>query len=98
MSVAGINLWRTLKWRPFCKLEVHILSLQREAAMKSILVMLLMFFGTTTIGCTGNVQTTDDSVKVEGEVPKVEVGNAPVDLDPSTDKDIDIDTPVPGDK
>jgi hypothetical protein len=65
--------------------------------MKSIMLTLLIFVG-LGVGCTGNVQTTEDSVKVEGEVPKVEVGNAPVDLDPRTDNDIDIDTPAPGDK
>jgi hypothetical protein len=51
-----------------------------------------------TIGCTGDVTPTDDSVKVEVEVPKVEVGDKTPDLDPSTDDDIDIDTPAPGDK
>lgn len=66
--------------------------------MKSITITLLMFVGMAAVGCTGKVETTDDSVKVEGEVPKVEVGDAPIDLDPRTDKDIDIDTPAPGDK
>jgi hypothetical protein len=49
-------------------------------------------------GCTADVQTTDDSTKLEVEVPKVEVGDEPVDLDPSTDDDVDVDTPVAGDK
>jgi hypothetical protein len=50
-----------------------------------------------TTGCTGNVETTDDSVKMEAEVPKVEVGDEAPDLDPATDDDVDIDTPAPGD-
>jgi hypothetical protein len=50
------------------------------------------------LGCTANVETTEDSTKVEAEVPKLEVGDEPVDLDPSTDDDIDVDTPAPGDK
>jgi hypothetical protein len=49
------------------------------------------------IGCSANVETTDDSHKIEAEVPKVEVGDQPIDLDPRTDDDVDIDTPAPGD-
>jgi hypothetical protein len=49
-------------------------------------------------GCSAKVETTDDSTKVVGEGPKLEVGDKPVDLDPSTDDDVDIDTPAPGDK
>jgi hypothetical protein len=49
------------------------------------------------IGCTGNVETTDDSTKIEAEIPKVEVGDKTPDLDPRTDEDVDIDTPAPGD-
>ncbi len=49
-------------------------------------------------GCSAKVETTDDSTKVEAEGPKIEVGDQPVDLDPSTDDDVDIDTPAPGDK
>jgi hypothetical protein len=52
----------------------------------------------SSLGCTSKVETTDDSTKVEVEAPKVEVGEQPVDLDPSTDADIDVDTPAPGDK
>lgn len=48
-------------------------------------------------GCSGEVQTTEDAVHVEADVPKVEVGEADVDLNPETDDDIDIDTPAPGD-
>jgi len=49
-------------------------------------------------GCSAKVETTDDSTKVEAEVPKVELGDKPVDLDPSTDDDVDVDTPAPGDQ
>jgi hypothetical protein len=44
------------------------------------------------------VETTDDSVKMEAEVPKVEIGEETPDLDPRTDDDVDVDTPLPGDK
>jgi hypothetical protein len=50
-----------------------------------------------TIGCTADVETTEDSHKIEVETPKVEVGDEPVDLDTDTDDDVDIDTPAPGD-
>jgi len=50
------------------------------------------------IGCGADVRTTEDSTKIEVQVPKVEVGKAPIDLNPDTDKDIDIDAPLPGDK
>jgi hypothetical protein len=60
------------------------------------LLVLAMSLG--PIGCTGDVETTDDSVRVETEVPKVEIGEGEVDLDPRTDHDVDIDTPAPGDK
>ena len=49
------------------------------------------------VGCAGDVKTTEDSTKVEVEVPKVEVKGTP-DLDPRTDHDVDIDTPLRGDK
>jgi hypothetical protein len=52
---------------------------------------------TFAVGCTGNVETTDDSTKIEAEIPKVEVGDGTLDLDPRTDDDVDIDTPAPGD-
>lgn len=50
------------------------------------------------LGCSGDVSTTDDSTKIELEGPKVETGDEPIDMDPSTDDDIDVDTPLPGDK
>ena len=49
-------------------------------------------------GCRADVETTDDSIKAEVETPKIEVGDAPVDLDPTTDDDVDVDTPTPGDR
>jgi hypothetical protein len=49
------------------------------------------------LGCTGDVETTDDSIKMETEVPKVEMGPGETDMDPSTDEDVDIDTPAAGD-
>lgn len=52
---------------------------------------------TAALGCTGDVETTDDSIKMEAEVPKVETGPGKVDLDPRTDSDVDVDTPAPGD-
>jgi hypothetical protein len=51
-----------------------------------------------TAGCTAHVEETPDSTRIEVETPKVEVGDAPVDLDPTTDDDIDVDTPAPGDR
>ena len=50
-----------------------------------------------TMGCTADIEPTDDSVRFEAEVPKIEVGQQDPDLDPATDDDIDIDTPAPGD-
>ncbi len=47
--------------------------------------------------CSAEVQTTGDSVKLEAELPKIEVKGTP-DLDPRTDHDVDVDTPKPGDK
>jgi hypothetical protein len=52
----------------------------------------------STVGCSAKVETTDDSTKIEAEGPKLEVGDKPLDMDPSTDEDVDIDTPAPGDK
>ena len=49
-------------------------------------------------GCKADVSQTDDSTKVEVEAPKVEVGERTPDLDPRTDDDVDVDTPLPGDK
>lgn len=51
-----------------------------------------------TIGCSADVTPTDDSIKVEAELPKIEVGEKSPDLNPQTDADIDVDTPAPGDE
>ena len=48
-------------------------------------------------GCTSSVEETEDSIRIEVEIPKVETGDEPPDLDPSTDDDVDVDTPIPGD-
>jgi PBP1b-binding outer membrane lipoprotein LpoB len=64
---------------------------------KKVASALLLFSAIVISGCTGNVETTDDSTRVETDLPKVEVGDRKPDLDPSTDDDIDVDTPAPGD-
>jgi hypothetical protein len=66
--------------------------------MKHLLLFASCVFVSAALGCRAEVSTTEDSTKIEAEGPKVERGDAPVDLDPGTDKDIDIDTPLPGDK
>jgi hypothetical protein len=65
--------------------------------MKKIATVLLMFSALASTGCTGDVETTDDSTRVQTDLPKVEVGEGTPDLDPRTDDDIDVDTPAPGD-
>jgi hypothetical protein len=65
--------------------------------MKATMLMFLLSVLLGVAGCTGRVATTEDSTRIEGEVPKIEVGDAPVDMDPRTDADIDVDTPAPGD-
>ena len=49
------------------------------------------------IGCESSVEPTQNPVRLENEVPKVELGEGAIDMNPATDNDIDIDTPVPGD-
>jgi hypothetical protein len=58
---------------------------------------LALSLSVSLLGCSTKVETTDDSTRVEAEGPKIEVGDQPVDLDPSTDADVDVDTPAPGD-
>ncbi|HEY3392768.1 MAG TPA: hypothetical protein VGK58_08675 [Lacipirellulaceae bacterium] len=65
--------------------------------MKKVASALLLYSAIAINGCSGNVETTDDSTRVETDLPKVEVGDRKPDLDPSTDDDIDVDTPAPGD-
>jgi hypothetical protein len=50
------------------------------------------------LGCTAEEQPTEHSQRISVEVPKEEVGDEPVDLDPATDEDLDVDTPAPGDQ
>ena len=59
---------------------------------------LSLILAALTIGCSADVTPTDDSIKLEAEVPKVEIGDKTPDLDPRTDDDVDIDTPLPGDR
>ena len=59
----------------------------------ALLTTMLVALAPLSLGCTGDVETTDDSTKMELEVPKVELGEAETDLDPTTDDDVDIDTP-----
>jgi hypothetical protein len=73
-------------------------AISAERSMKNGMIWLLMTLSAVIVaGCRTEVETTEDSHKVEVAVPKVEVGDAPVDLDPKTDKDVDVDTPSPGD-
>jgi len=65
---------------------------------KRAILPLLLTLAVGPIGCTADVETTDDSVKVEAEGPKVEVGEETPDLDPRTDDDVDVDTPLSGDR
>jgi hypothetical protein len=65
--------------------------------MKKIASVLLLLSVLVSAGCTGDVETTDDSTRVQTDLPKVEVGEGRPDLDPRTDDDIDVDTPAPGD-
>jgi len=64
----------------------------------STCAVLILFVPLAIAGCAAEVQTTDDSHRVSVETPKIETGDQPVDLDPRTDDDIDIDTPAPGDR
>lgn len=65
--------------------------------MTRIFAAALVSFGLATLGCQGDVGTTEDSTRIEAEVPRVETGEEDVDLDPRTDDDVDIDTPLEGD-
>ncbi|MEX2170772.1 MAG: hypothetical protein WD851_15755 [Pirellulales bacterium] len=61
-------------------------------------IFLTVPFALLALGCTADVEPTDDSIKLEAELPKVEVGEKSPDLDPRTDDDVDVDTPLPGDR
>jgi hypothetical protein len=58
----------------------------------------LVLVSSMLIGCTADVQTTDDATRVTVETPKVETSGQKPDLDPTTDDDVDVDTPLPGDR
>jgi hypothetical protein len=58
----------------------------------------LVLCGSLVGGCTADVQTTDDANRVTVETPKVETSGQTPDLNPTTDDDVDIDTPLPGDR
>lgn len=60
--------------------------------------ILLFLFPSVLVGCASDVKTTDDATQVQVDLPKVELGEQAIDLDPRTDGDIDIDTPLKGDK
>jgi hypothetical protein len=60
--------------------------------------MLACLLVTLALGCTADVTTTDDSHRIEVQTPKIETGDQKPDLDPGTDDDIDVDTPLPGDR
>jgi len=50
------------------------------------------------VGCTAKVEATDDSVRFDAEVPKIERGDRPLDADLRTDEGLDVDTLAPGDR
>jgi len=60
--------------------------------MKYCIVLFMSVMVFSLPGCRTEVKETKDSVKVQTELPKVEIKKAP-DLDPRTDDDIDIKTP-----
>jgi hypothetical protein len=70
----------------------------KEQTMTRLIGCLVLFAAAALAGCTGDVQETDDSTRIEADVPKVEIGEGDVDLNPATDDDVDIDTPKPGDE
>ncbi len=58
---------------------------------------LLMAMALGTLGCAQDADTTTPPATGEPSAPRIELGEEDVDLDPSTDDDVDIDTPAPGD-
>jgi hypothetical protein len=60
--------------------------------MKDILLFIVVAASCVFAGCRAEVKSTKDSVKVESELPKVEVNKTP-DLDPKTDDDVDVKIP-----
>ena len=62
--------------------------------MKHFAALLIMLsLPPLLIGCRAEVKPSDDSTKVQVEIPKVEIKKTP-DLDPRTDHDVDIKTPT----
>ena len=61
--------------------------------MRSIVCLALLFTSYSLVGCRAEVKSTPNSIKVEVEVPKVEIKKTP-DLNPKTDDDVDIKTPT----
>jgi hypothetical protein len=57
-----------------------------------LILAIVLIMNCATFGCRAEVKSTEDSVKVGAELPKVEVKETP-DLDPATDHDVDIKTP-----
>jgi outer membrane murein-binding lipoprotein Lpp len=67
--------------------------------MRHVLVCAAVVLGSSLLcGCTADVQQTDDATRVTVETPKVETSGQKPDLDPTTDDDVDVDTPLPGDR
>lgn len=58
---------------------------------------ILLALALTTFGCTKDNDATQGTINPEPSLPRVEVGDQPIDMDPKTDGDVDIDTPKPGD-
>ena len=66
--------------------------------MKSLTSSLLsLLLCGAMIGCTDNAETVDEGVGADDGLPRVETSGEPTDLDPTTDDDVDIDTPIEGD-
>ncbi|QEG38450.1 hypothetical protein [Roseimaritima ulvae] len=57
----------------------------------------LMLTSAAILGCDGEAGVTEDSTRLEVEMPRVDVGDEPLDMNPATDDDVDIDTPIEGD-
>jgi hypothetical protein len=66
--------------------------------MKSKVLALFAALCVATLGCRADVETTPDSTKVEVEGPRVTTGDRPLDLNPETDADSDVDSPAHGDR
>jgi len=70
-------------------------AVRKEGGVRFLIVCVTLF---VLCGCTADVQTTEDSNRITVETPKVETSGQTPDLDPTTDGDVDIDTPLPGDR